>query len=244
MKITYTKRNDEQKVVWIEVNLDFSNAPEDTLWMLWAFAPLQSVGGVPDDAELERLAKVVLELEASLELSHGAEYAGMRIQDGWAELYFYAVFSKGAEKRFREAFRSQGYTQIEFGVSRDAGHAFYAEQLYPDVFEMQEAKSMQIIAELSDAGDVLETSRPVEHYLFFQTKSAMQRTAEKLAEQGRVETGLSGEGEYPHGCMLELEHACTPEALKVVTIPLIEAAQKAHGSYVGWSTALASDDTD
>lgn len=239
MKIGYTAQNEENKSVFIEANLDFGTQADDTQWMLWAFAPLKTSTESIDSDEYKRLSALVSMLESSLELSHGAEYAGMRIQDGWAELYFYAVFSKGAERRFREAFREQGYPQIEFGASRDAGHTFYSEQLAPDVFELQQAKNRQIIDELAEAGDALDAIRPVEHYLFFQTRSAMQRTADALASQGRIETGLQEEGEYPHGLMIEIEHACTPEAVDGVSASLIESAQEAHGIYVGWSTTLA-----
>lgn len=240
MKISYTAQNEEKKPVYIEANLDFGMQADDTGWMLWAFAPLRTSAESIDSDERERLAAVVSTLEGSLELSHGAEYAGMRIQDGWAELYFYAVFSKGAEKRFKEAFHAQGYSQIEFGSNRDAGHTFYHEQLAPDVFELQQAKNSRIIDELAEAGDTLDVIRPVEHYLFFQTRSAMQRTADVLALRGRIDTELKEEGEYPYGLMIEIEHACTPEAVNAVSNDLIESAQKAHGVYLGWSTTLAT----
>lgn len=239
MKITYTVQNIEQSPVEIEANLDFPTQTEDAVWLLWAFAPLQASAEKAGRSESERLGKIVSELETSLELSHGVDYAGMRIQDGWAEFYFYAVFSKGAERRFREVFLGHGYPQIEFGVNRDADHHFYHEQLAPDATAIQQAKNAQIIEELSTAGDTLESVRPVEHYLFFQTRSAMLRTADALEARGKIEKDLYEEGTYPHGLMLIVEHACTADAVGSVTSALIEAVEAAHGIYVGWSTAMA-----
>jgi len=243
MNVTYTTRNDAGAPVTIEANLDFDPPSDDTVWMLWAFAPLRTPDASGGCSETERRALDAINatLGDVLELRNGALYAGMRIQEGWAEVYFYAAWSKGAEARFRDAFKQHGYTQIEYGATRDAKQAFYHETLLPDAFELQQGKSREIITDLAAAGDDLTVPRPVEHYLFFQTRTAMQRAALQLSEtDGRVETGLEEEGRFPHGVMLELEHACTPEVLEEVTTPLIGIAQKEHGVYRGWSTMLAA----
>lgn len=242
MHVTYTTRNDEGLPVTIEANLDFEPPSDDTVWMLWAFAPLKSPDevqgcGAEERAELSRIREGLDDL---LELRHGALYAGMRLQDGWAELYYYGVWGKGAEKLFRDRFKQHGYERIEFGTTRDTRHTFYHENLHPDAYAFQQAQSREIITELEAAGDDLDRPRPVEHYLFFQTETAMQRAALALAEKAdRIETGLHEEGQYAHGLMLEMTHACRPEVLEEVTAPLIEMAEQAHGVYRGWSTVMA-----
>jgi hypothetical protein len=245
MNVTYRTKNEANAPVTVEANLDFEPQSDDVVWMLWAFAPLKSfddAAGTCGDAERQTLDAIKTALSARLELRNGALYAGMRLQEGWAELYFYAAWSKGAERQFRETFKQHGYAQIEYGANRDTHHAFYHETLCPDPFEFQQAKSAAIIAELASAGDDLTRERPVEHYLFFQTRTAMQRAALSLAAEGvRIETDLEEEGEYPHGLMYECTHACTPEALEAVSRPLIETVLEAHGTYLGWSTGLAAD---
>jgi len=244
MNVTYTTRNEENEPVTIEANLDFEPQSDDTVWMLWAFVPLKtpSKEGGCGSAERVDLDSAKTELADALELRNGALYAGMRLQEGWAELYFYAAWSKGAERQFRDTFKAHGYPRIEYGASRDTHHAFYHETLAPDPFELQQSRSAEIIAELADAGDDLAKARPVEHYLFFQTPTAMQRAAVALAEEGvRVETGMEGEEPYAHGLLYERSHACTPEALEAVTTPLIETVLEAHGIYLGWNTGLAGD---
>lgn len=237
---TYTTRSAEGIPVTVEANLDFDTADTDADWMLWTFVPLNSrneEGGCSEE-ELRTLETIKREILQRTELGFGTVYAGMRLLEGWAELYFYAVHGKGAEKQFRDVFRSHGYSRIEFGTNRDTHHDFYHESIAPDAHQYQQSKSLQIIAELMAAGDDLSNIRPVEHYLFFQTRTAMQRVAERLSESGRLETGLKEEGEYPYGLMIELEHACTPEAVSEAAAPLIDAALEAHGIYLGWSTAL------
>jgi len=245
MNVTYRTKNEADAPVTVEANLDFEPQGDDTVWMLWAFAPLKSFDearGTCGEAERETLDTIKTTLGDALELRNGALYAGMRLQEGWAELYYYAAWSKGAERQFRDTFKRHGYAQIEYGASRDTHHAFYHDALYPDPFEYQQAKSAEIIAELAAAGDDLARERPVEHYLFFQTRTAMQRAAVSLAAEGvRIETDLEEEGEYPHGLLYECTHACTPEALETVTMPLIETVLEAHGVYVGWSTGLAGE---
>jgi regulator of RNase E activity RraB len=247
MNVIYTTRNDENEPVTIEANLDFEPMSDDTVWMLWAFAPLKTSDGAGGCAEEERrtLDAINATLGEVLELRNGGLYAGMRLQEGWAELYYYAAWSKGAEKQFRDVFKQHGYAQIEFGANRDAQQAFYYETLCPDAYELQQVKNREIIGELSRAGDDLSAPRPVEHYLFFQTSSAMQRAATQLVEQqGRIETGLHEEGRYPHGLMLERVHDCRPETLEAETAPLIALADKEYGIYRGWSTVLAGETPD
>ena len=243
MHVRYSTLNEEQRPVTIEANLDFDPQSDDMVWMLWAFAPLKEAeeAGGCSAPEWERLAAIEAALTDRLELRNGALYAGMRLQEGWAEMYYYAAWSKGAEQQFRDVFKQFGYERIEYGASRDTHQAFYRETLYPDAHELQQARSREIIGELAEAGDDLTVPRAVEHYLFFQTETAMRRAAAHLAETGRVEVGLEGEGRFPHGLALTCEHACTEAALTEVTAPLIALAEQEYGFYMGWSTTLARE---
>ena len=243
MHVRYSTLNEEQRPVTIEANLDFDPQSDDMVWMLWAFAPLKEAdeAGGCSAPEWERLAAIEAALTDRLELRNGALYAGIRLQEGWAEIYYYAAWSKGAEQQFRDVFKQFGYERIEYGTSRDAHQAFYRETLYPDAHELQQARSREIIGELAEAGDDLTVPRAVEHYLFFQTATAMRRAAARLAETGRVETGLEDEGRFPHGLSLTREHACTEAVLSEITAPLIALAEQEHGFYMGWSTTLARE---
>lgn len=235
----YRGEDDEGRPFVIEVELDLET--EDADWMLWAFVRLKQPldGEVCSDEEWHMLGQIRNDLQERLELSHGAVYAGMKLQEGWAEYYFYAAWSKGAEKQVRDIFNRHGYTQIEFGANRDAKHAFYAETLYPDAYELQQIKDREVLAELEEEGDDLSKPRSVEHYLFFQTKTAMQRCAETL-ENKEIKTGIEEEGDYPHGLMVRMKHSLEPDTLGKITHPLIDAALKEHGIYLGWSTTLAA----
>ena len=243
MHVRYSTLNEENRPVTIEANLEFEPQSDDTVWMLWAFVPLKNAEDFTGcgAAEWESLGAIKEALTARLELRNGALYAGMRLQEGWAEIYYYAAWSKGAEQQFRDVFKQHGYDRIEFGATRDTHQSFYRETLYPDAYELQQARSREIIAELAEAGDDLGTERAVEHYLFFQTATAMQRAAVQLAQEGAVDVGVEGEGRYPHGLVLTLNHACTEAELADVTAPLIALAEKEHGFYMGWSTTLAQE---
>jgi len=246
MHIRYSTRNEEHETVTVEVNLDFQPLSDDSVWMLWAFVPLKSADKTHGCAEQEwqTLAEITQTLGSRLELRNGAVYAGLRLQEGWAEIYFYADWSKGAEQQFRDVLKQHGYERIEYGASRDAHQSFYHDTLWPDAFELQQARNREISSELAEAGDDLTLERPVEHYLFFQTQTAMQRGAVLLSEAGHVESGLEEEGRFAHGLALTLEHACTEAVLEEVTRPLIELCLKEHGHYMGWSTTLAPESAE
>ena len=243
MHENYRTVDEEGRPVVVEVDLDFDPV-DDTVWMLWAFAPLQTRDEANGCSEQERkrLTEIRTGLSEVLELRNGALYAGMRLVDGWAEFYFYAAWSKGAERQFRDTFKRYGYDRIEFGATRDTRHSFYHETLHPDAYELEQIKSREIIGELEAAGDDLAAVRPVEHYLFFQTEAAMQRCALVLSDSAEsVETGIVQEGKYAHGLVARLLHNCETQTLERVTRPLVDSALKEHGIYRGWSTVLAAD---
>jgi len=238
----YLGVNEEGDPVVVEVDLDFDPPSDDVVWMLWAFVPLKTPLERDGCSAAERvvLDEIRRGLSEVLELRNGALYAGTRFVDGWAELYFYAAWSKGAEKQFRDAFKQHGYERIEYGANRDTHHRFYHETLRPDAYELQQIRDREILRQLEEEGDDLDAVRPVEHYLFFQTETAMRRCALAMAaDADSVETGLQEDGRYPHGLLLRIEHDCRPETLARVTRPFLDTAEREHGIYLGWSTTLA-----
>ncbi len=135
--------------------------------------------------------------------------------------------------------RHGGYV-YERGSSRDGKWEMYNDNLYPDAYGLLSIQNRHTIAALAEAGDDLSIPREVEHYLFFQTKSSMERAVAQLASHGfeAKEYVNDDESDYGYGVVLIKSEAITPEIVEETTTSLYESAIQEHGHYEGWSTVL------
>ncbi len=116
----------------------------------------------------------------------------------------------------------------------------YRDNLYPDPYGLLSIQNRHTIAALVEAGDDLNIAREVEHYLFFQTKTSMERAVSQLASHGyeAKEYVNDDESDYGYGVVLVKTEAINPEIIEETTTSLYESAIQEHGIYEGWSTVL------
>ena len=171
----------------------------------------------------------------------GATLSGVRMLDGWMEIYYYLPAEKNFENRVRDTLAASDGYAFETGTYRDAKWEHYLKEIYPDVLMMQQIHNRQFFTELENEGDDVGKEREVEHYLFFQTPAQRERCVASLGQNGmKVLENVDGDDGYPYGAILIGTHAVTEEKMMEVTASLIESAHKEFGRYEGWSTTLAS----
>lgn len=230
----YELLDDENVPYRCDVELDLLEeaAQEERPWLLWLFVKADSV----TDA-LESFTK---DLTTTLSSSVDAVFAGRVMKEGWAEYYFYAPQSKRFENISSEVMNRHGGYVYERGSSRDSKWEMYSDNLYPDAYGLLSIQNRHTISALVDAGDDLTLPREIEHYLFFQTKSSMERAVAQLASHGfAVKEYVSDEeSDYAYGVVLVKSEPITPEVVEETTTSLYESAIQEHGNYEGWSTVL------
>ncbi len=235
--VEFYEMNDEENVPYrCDVELDLiGEAPqEERPWLLWLFVKT-------DDASEKAFSAFVEDMKETLSRSINAVYAGSVFKEGWYEFYFYAPEAKKFENLSSDVMNRHGGFAYERGASRDGKWEMYLERLYPDGYGILRIQNRHTIESLLEAGDDLNVSREVEHYLFFQTKSAMERTVWSLTPYGFdvKEYVMQDESDYAYGAVLIKNEAVTPENVEETTAMLYEAALEQHGYYEGWSTVLA-----
>jgi regulator of RNase E activity RraB len=232
----YEMEDEEGNPYRCDVDLSLAeNAPDEELpLLLWLFVKTSEP---QQDAFLQFRDDLTQQLSEKLE----AKYAGMIYRDGWSELYFYASSSKKFENIVTGVMASHSSYPHQMGSSRDAKWELYLEQLYPDPYAMLTMQNRHTIEALVEAGDDLSLAREIEHYLFFQTKSAMDRAVSQLASHAfeAKEYVTDDESDYAYGVVLIKTEPITPETVEETTISLYESAMQEHGHYEGWSTTLA-----
>jgi regulator of RNase E activity RraB len=233
---SYETHADDGEMARIEVDLSLiDNAPDEMRpWMLWLFVQ------VPDGTD-KAFGTFRDDLIVTLSSEIDAVYAGTITQEGWSELYFYADTSKKFENIITTVLNRHTPYASERGSARDGKWEMYLERLFPQSFDLIGIQNRDTIAALLDAGDDLCVEREVEHYLFFQTPTALERMTGILVQQGYVLKELLSDedGEYAHGASLVKVHAITPEIIEEVTVTLFEQVLLEYGIYEGWSTIMA-----
>ncbi len=241
----YTYTNEDGKAVKTETDLGLldEDLQEYRPWLGWVFIKIHS----PDEAgwcstpECDLLLGLQNDLTGLLKEQRDAINSGVRMQDGWLELFFYLPTAKKFANTAAEVMRGYGKYSFETGTSKDANWNHYRRELYPDALMLQQIKSRIIIDELLAAGDDLSQPREVEHYLFCQTEAQIGRVAEALSASGFVlKEMIDQEGEFSYGVILRKSHELSEKSLMELTRGLQEAVQSEHGIYEGWSTTLAT----
>lgn len=230
----YELLDDENIPYRCDVELDLLNESpqEERPYLLWLFIKADSLTDT-----VESFSRDLIE---TLQTSLDAVFAGRVMKEGWGEFYFYAPQSKKFENVTSEVMNRHGGFAYERGSSRDAKWEMYHDNLYPDGYGLLGIQNRHIIAELEEAGDNLSIPREIEHYLFFQTKSSLERAVAQLTSHDFTvkENVNDDENDYAYGVILVKSEAVTPEIIQETTTSLYETAIQEHGYYEGWSTVL------
>lgn len=230
----YELLDDENIPYRCDVELDLiEDAPqEESPWLLWLFIKADNV--------TEALEAFSQDLITSLNTTLGAIFAARVMKEGWAEFYFYAPNAKRFENISSEVMNMHGGYIYERGSSKDGKWEMYIDNLFPDAYGLLSIQNRHTISALLEAGDDLTLPREVEHYLFFQTKTSMERTIAQLASHGYTlkEYAQDDESDYAYGAVLIKIEPITPDIIHETTTSLYESAIQEHGIYEGWSTIM------
>jgi len=206
-------------------------------WLLSVFIKFNAA----DESQegFEEFLETKESLIIALEHDEKAKYVGGRTVDGWSELYFYADDSKGLDKIVADILAPSNYI-YESHTVRDGKWDFHYKNLTPNELELAHIESNKIIALLEEEGDLLDHSRPVEHYISFDTPTQKDRFVALLPLDGFVLKDEISSEEFEHAIAIVKEHAVTEEVLFEVVSRIFELIKEHNGYYEGWSTTLVS----
>ena len=231
----YEFTDEEGQEARCEVDLSlFDDAPQALKpYLLWLFVKNSN----PLDKDFISFRDDLID---TLRTQLDATYAGTITKDGWCELYFYASSPKVFENLAAQVMgRHQSYA-YERSTARDGKWEMYLERLYPDPYVVLTIQSRHTIEALVEAGDDLSLEREVEHYFYFQTKSALERFLQSLNVYGFTlkEYVEDNDSDHTYGAIVVKTEAILPEQVKETTLMLYDAVLQEHGHYEGWSTVL------
>jgi len=239
MRDYFTRIDEDGSVINIETD---SNAYAYSNRYSWLFSVFMKFDASDKNSDgFEEFLETKESLIIALEHDEKAKYVGSRIVDGWSELYFYAVDSKGLDVIAANILTPNNYLR-ESNVVRDAKWDFHHKYLTPTELELCHIESDKIIHLLEEEGDNLEVPRVVEHYVSFTTPTQKSRFLDTLALEGFDFKDEISSDEFENGVALTKEHALTAQEVKKVVEELFEAVKQEQGYYEGWSTTLANEE--
>lgn len=230
-------RVEDGDVVHIEVVMNAFAYIKRFSWLFSVFVKFDALD--ESSAGFEEFLETKESLIIALESNDTAKYVGMRVVDGWSELYFYSDESKELDVSVAKMLKSLHY-KYESSVVKDAKWDFHYKNIFPSELELCHIESEKIIFLLKEEEDDLSIPREVEHYISFDTPTQKNRFINTLNLEGfSVKDEIDTE-ELANGIALVKTHAVSSEVVHEVVEELFSAVKKNQGFYEGWSTTLTS----
>jgi uncharacterized protein (TIGR01619 family) len=197
--------------------------------------------GLPREEENDVLNQFEDSLVLNLEKKSGAVYAGRFTQRGLREFYFYALDTLDYLQNVSAALKAFSNYQWLCMAKLDKNWTNYFEVLYPPPKEMEKIQNRRVIDQLRQNGDALNTSRKIDHFLFFKTKISRDEFLRALKQNGfTIEEMTDDLANITWPYSLQLSRNDLPDYINMdkVTLYLWELAQKHKGKYDGWKTYI------
>ncbi|MDO4881103.1 MAG: DUF695 domain-containing protein [Capnocytophaga sp.] len=162
--------------------------------------------------------------------------------------YFYSQNASELEEKAREkCSKNQDYPcQIE--INEDKNWELFLKGIYPNLYEMQAIYNRSVIHNCEQYGDLVDRERPIEHWLYFDTETDMQKAIEKakaidyaVEYNEKIEPEEGEETQENLGYRLVLSKANTPLDIDTDTWDLIDIALDTNGTYDGWETPIVKE---
>jgi len=233
-------RLEDGSVVYIEVDMNAYAYVKKFSWLFSVFVKFDALD--ESNAGFEEFLETKESLIIALEHNDTAKYVGMRVVDGWSELYFYSDESKDLDTTVAKMLNPSSYV-YESSVVKDSKWDFHYKNIFPTELELCHIESEKIIFLLQEENENLEVARDVEHYVSFETPTQKNRFINTLNLEGfSVKDEIDSE-EFENGVALVKNHAVTSEEVRKVVEELFAVLKKSQGYYEGWSTTLVNTET-
>jgi len=232
-------RQEGDTLIYIEVDMNAFAYVKRFAWLLSVFVKFDGLD--ESKAGFEEFLETKESLIIALEHNDKAKYVGMRVVDGWSELYFYSDESKELDTSVAKMLKSLNY-QFESSVVKDAKWDFHYKNIFPTELELAHIESEKIIFMLQEEEDDLSVARDVEHYVSFETPTQKNKFLNTLNLEGFVLKDEIDSEEFANGVALVKKHAVTSQEVQKVVNELFHAIKNYQGYYEGWSTTLSNAD--
>jgi hypothetical protein len=214
-------------------------AGADTLYWLAIEMIHSDEHGMGSNVELEALIPVEDRMIASAS-SLGLAYVGRLRNNGRWQLTFYGP--AGLEKALKRISTAEdlGGRPADVGTQPDREWSYYRDFLYPNAERRQWMKDRALTHVLAEHGDRAETSRRVDHWIYFASPEKRDAFVVAARAEGFVVEARddADHADQPLGAQLYRTDTVELPHIHDVVMLLVRLAAEHDGDYDGWETSV------
>lgn len=156
---------------------------------------------------------------------------------GRRELYFYAGDSNGFTNAVHRVSAHYPDYSVDMGDQPDPEWSQYLNVLYPGPRDFQRIQNRRVIAALEAEGDVLNTPRPVTHWIYFAESAQRAVAAAKLSAIGFQTENTDPDTTSPAGDIglrIERVEPVDEASIDATALLILDSIEGLGAEYDGW----------
>src|SRR5215471_6737316 len=138
--------------------------------------------GLPQGDEFASLNSIEEDLDSALQATGGV-FVGRITTNGARHFYFYTAGSKQDVTQVAERVSAKHDRKLHFLTEADLDRTAYWNKLFPTKDDWRVILDMRVESALREAGDDLQTPRPIEHFAYFKTATGRDRFLEQVRDR-------------------------------------------------------------
>jgi len=239
--------NDVVSSIFVDLGVRPDAPNEARPWLLWVWVTLQQprTDGLSSSEEAPRLNEIGAALDATLSVTCGAQLVGRITGAGRREFYFYAAEPGAVDEAAKNAMQSFAGYAFETGSAFQPGWDHYLDLLYPSDTNLERMRNRRLLEALEADGDVHETPRKVDHFLYFADEEGRTSCRDTLAEIGFAieEEGVAEEEDaaLPYSLVVSRVDSIDMRTINGITLELARFAGEHRGDYDGWGCEVVTE---
>ena len=201
----------------------------------------QPDSGFPKEEERDNIYETDDAIIDFMSSNTNSIHAGSFTYDSKRLSYFYLNHPNDIESQI-EQFSNTQLPEVELFVDLEEDKAWesYLKFLYPSDDILHYMRDRDVVMQLEQQGDVLETPRRVDHWVYFKDMDDLGRFSAEVAKLGfqTEDINETSQEAQPYQLGVWRENVVELDTIYGVTSELREMAQKFNGAYDGWETEV------
>jgi hypothetical protein len=245
----FARIDDAVSSIYLNLGLRADAPIEKQPWLLWVFVEMQSPreDGMSSKEEAPVLHAIEEALARAINPLCGAQFVGRITGQGRREFYFYGSDPGELDTAVAQAMKGFETYGFECSSAFQPDWDQYLNLLYPSDSNLQRMFNRRVLDSLAENGDVHETPRRVDHWLYFPSEPARQACRETLLaiEFSLIDEHVHEEPdeEMPYALVVSRVDSVDMHTINGITLELARLAGEHGGRYDGWETrAMPADE--
>ena len=199
--------------------------------------------GLHDPSENPGLDKFEDLFEEAVQNQLKGKYVGRCTGKGKRAFYSYLPKSTGIKEFMEKVLQPCSEYTAEVKISYDPEWSYYFEGLFPSPEELRCILNEQVIRELEEKGDALESPREVDHWIYFPSEAAMETYKNDVEAKGFkiCDEVKEGEGQFPYCLHISRHDSVDRDSIHDLILDLFRKAEELEGDYDGWETYVVEE---